>query len=109
MRRFAGPRRPAVVAHVADDHRAVTDLHLGAMVLADPHPLGESERLRQPGDRLAYIRIDEHGNDRSGRDRAVQLHYTSLDPRRMRSLERGNPLGTDAERPVQSQCTCTTL
>ena len=41
-RRLAGPRRAAVVAHVGDDHRAVAEAHLRAVVLADPHALARS-------------------------------------------------------------------
>src|ERR1035437_10441829 len=41
MRDLAGPRRPAVVAHVADDRRSLANAQLRAVVLADPDALGE--------------------------------------------------------------------
>ena len=44
--RLARPRRPAVVADVADDHRAVAEGELRAMVLADLQSLDEPERAR---------------------------------------------------------------
>ena len=50
-----------LVAHVADDHRAVTEPELGAVVLADPHSFGEAECRRQPGDGLADVRVDQWG------------------------------------------------
>jgi len=50
-----------LVAHVADDHRAVTEPELGAVVLADPHSFGEAECRRQPGDGLADVGVDQWG------------------------------------------------
>ena len=43
VRHLPGPRRPALAADVADDDRAVADLHLGAVILADLNPLDEPE------------------------------------------------------------------
>ena len=72
-----------LAVHVADDHRPVTDLELGAVVLADPDPLDEPERRPEPGDRLPHVRIDEDGNDRGRRDRAIRFHASSgSDPSR---------------------------
>ena len=45
------------------------------MVLADPHPCGEAERRRQPGDGLADVGVDQHGDDRGGRDAAAGFSY----------------------------------
>jgi hypothetical protein len=36
-------RRPAITAHVGDDHRPVTDPELRPVVLADPQPLHKAE------------------------------------------------------------------
>ena len=47
---------------------------LRAVVLADPHPLGEPERGTEPRDRRAHIRVDQHRDDRRRRDRAVAPH-----------------------------------
>jgi hypothetical protein len=58
---LAGPRRPAVTPYVADDHGAFADAELGAVVLADPHLLGEAESRRQPGNGLAPVGIDQDG------------------------------------------------
>ena len=58
VRDLARSRRSAVVAHVADDHGAVAEPELGAVILPDLHPLGEPERLAQPGDRLPHVRVD---------------------------------------------------
>ena len=50
-----------VAVDVRDDHAAVlADAHLRAVVVADAHPLLESERLGQPGDGGTDVRVDEH-------------------------------------------------
>ena len=60
--------RYAVVADVANDHRAAfPNIHLRPMVVADLESLDEAESLTQPTHRGAHIAIDEH-RDR-GRDR----------------------------------------
>ena len=63
--------RSAITPHVADDHRTVAEPELGAVVLADPHPLDEAERRRQPGHGLADIGVDQDGDDSGGRDGAA--------------------------------------
>jgi hypothetical protein len=52
---IARTRRAAAAAYVGDDHGAVTSPKLSAVVLADPHPLDEPERRRQPSHRLAHV------------------------------------------------------
>ena len=74
VRHLTRAGRAAVAADVGDDHRAVAESELRAMVLADADALGEPECLGQPGDGLAYVRIDENGNDLARRDGAVGLH-----------------------------------
>jgi len=63
------------VSDVADDHGAVlADSELRAVVLADSQSLRESERRREPGDRLPYVRVDQH-RDHGGRGhRPVRPH-----------------------------------
>src|SRR5262249_17837560 len=79
MRFLAGARRPAVVADVGRDHgAAVADVHLRAVVLADPDALGEAEGLGQPGNRFPHVGVDQNGHDRRRPDRAVVLHGPSL-------------------------------
>jgi hypothetical protein len=46
--------------HVPDDHGTVADAELGTVVLADPYPLDEAERIRPPRDGLADVWIDQH-------------------------------------------------
>ena len=62
------PRRPAVVAHVADDDRAVAEAELRAVTLADLQALDEPERSLEPGDGFSHIRVDQH-RDHGGRGR----------------------------------------
>jgi len=40
---FAGTGRSAITPDVADDHRAVTESELAAVVLADPHNAADSQ------------------------------------------------------------------
>ena len=68
LRHLARPRRSALAAHVAEDHRAIADGELRAMVLADLQALDEPERGAQPLDRLAHVRVDQDGNNGSCRD-----------------------------------------
>ena len=77
MRRLTRTRRPAIMAHVADDHRSVAERELRAVVLADLHALDEPERRAQPVDRLAHVRVDQDGDDRGGGDGAVRLHASA--------------------------------
>jgi hypothetical protein len=70
-------RRSLVAAYVGDDDRAVADTQLRAVVLTDPQPLLEAERLGQPVDSLPHIGIDEHRNDDRRRYRPVVPHSSS--------------------------------
>jgi hypothetical protein len=63
MGHLARTRRTAIAAHVGDDQGTVAEPELSPVVLADPHPLGEPEGSREPGDRLADIGIDQDGDD----------------------------------------------
>src|SRR5215472_15693599 len=74
VRELAGSWRPALSTHVGNDHGPVADTQLRAVVLADPNALDKPERPAQPVDCLAYIRIDEDGNDGGLRNCAVVLH-----------------------------------
>ena len=47
---------------VTDDQRAVAVAELRTVVLADADALREPERGLQPRDRLAHVRVHEHGN-----------------------------------------------
>jgi hypothetical protein len=68
-----GPRRAAIVAHVADDDRTVSAAELRAVVLADPNTLEKPEGGTQPVDRFSYVRVYEDGDDRGLGDGAVGL------------------------------------
>jgi hypothetical protein len=70
--------RAAVGAGVGDDHRAVAEPELGPVVLADPHPLLETERRGEPRDRGADVGIGQDRDDRRGRDGTVRLHGIRL-------------------------------
>lgn len=74
MRGLALPGRALVVAHVGDDHGAVTDGELRAVALADPQTLDEPERGAEPRDGLPDVRIDEDRDYDRRRDRPVRLH-----------------------------------
>jgi hypothetical protein len=74
MRRLARPRRAAILAHVADDHRPVAEAQLRPMILPDPHALDEPERRAQPLDSRAHVGVDQDRHDRRLRDRAVGSH-----------------------------------
>ena len=63
VRDLARARRPALAADVADDHGAVAEAQLRAVVLADPHALGEAEGRAEPGDGGAHVGIDEDRDD----------------------------------------------
>jgi hypothetical protein len=45
--------------NITDDDGAVTEPELGSVVLADPDPLDEAEGVRQPGNRLSDVRVDQ--------------------------------------------------
>src|SRR5439155_8572468 len=81
MRNLAWSRRPALVAHIANDQGSVAELELRAVAFADAHALHKSECLAQPVDRRADIRVDQHGYDGCLRAGVVSLHAcVSLDP-----------------------------
>src|SRR6476619_4374615 len=68
-------RRLLLPPDVGEDHRTVTaDTHLRPVVVADPDALDEPEGLRQPCDRRADVRVDEHRDDSGRRNRAVLDH-----------------------------------
>src|SRR6266567_8747577 len=46
---LAGTGRTPITPHIADDDSPVAEPELSAVVLTDPHPLGESEGRREPG------------------------------------------------------------
>jgi len=88
---FAGTWRNAVVADVANDHRAAfPNAHLRPMVLADLKALDEAKSLSQPTDRGAHIGIGEHRDRGRARDRSVRQHgraaYESARGRSIRSV-----------------------
>ena len=57
-------------AHIRDDQRAaIAEPQLRAVILAYPQPLGEPERIGEPGHRVADIGVDQYGNDGRIRDR----------------------------------------
>ena len=62
-----GRRRPPGGVRAPPTSATITppspNRQLRTMVLADPHPLREAERLPQPRDRGADVRIHEHGDD----------------------------------------------
>ena len=60
-RDLARPRRALVVADVAEDHGAVAEAQLGAVVLADPDALDRPERRGEPVDGGAHVGIDRTG------------------------------------------------
>jgi len=80
VRDLAGPGRPAIITHVADDHRAVSEPELRAVVLADAHAFDEPERRRQPGDSLADVGVDQNRIDRGGWNGAVGFHTRRFNP-----------------------------
>jgi hypothetical protein len=65
---LARPRRPAVLAHVADDDRSLAEAQLRAMVLADAYTLDEPERRAQPLHRRSHVRVDQDGDHGRGWD-----------------------------------------
>jgi hypothetical protein len=68
-------RRLAFVAHVGDDHRpGLLDVHLRAMVLADPHALHETEGLAEPRHGGAHVGIHQDGSYGGGGGGTVGLH-----------------------------------
>src|ERR1700689_1800407 len=75
VRNLARSRRPALLTHIADDHSALAEAQLRAVVLADPHTLEQSKRPSQPVDGLTYVWIDQDGDDSRLRDRAVRLQH----------------------------------
>jgi hypothetical protein len=73
--------RLLLTPHVGHDHRAVdADPQLRAMVLADPNPLDEPERLAQPYDRRPYIRVDQDRDHCRCRQGTVRQHPANLGP-----------------------------
>jgi len=68
---LARSRWHAVVAHIADDHRTVTEGQLRAVVLADPHALDKAECAGKPINRFAHFRVDQDRDDRGLRNGAV--------------------------------------
>ena len=54
------------------------DAHLGAVGVADPHALFETERILQPVHRGPHVRIHEHRRDSRGGRRAVVQHGQTL-------------------------------
>jgi len=79
------------MAHVADDDRPVSKAELRAVVLADPDTLGKPEGGTQPLHRLAYVWVDEHGDDGGSRNRAVGLQHGSKLPQCGRAILRPAP------------------
>jgi hypothetical protein len=77
VRDLAGAWRSAILAYIPDDHGTVAESELCAVVLPDPHPLDETEGRAQPGDRLAYIGIDQNGDDRRRRDGPIRPCLTA--------------------------------
>jgi hypothetical protein len=71
---LARARGAAVAVHVADDQRAIAEAELRAVVLSNPHPLREAERLGEPGDRLPDVGVDEHRDDGRVGDGTVLVH-----------------------------------
>jgi hypothetical protein len=63
VRDLTGPRGPALIADVADDHRASAKAELRAVVFADTYPLDKAERIAEPRDCLSHVWIDEDGDD----------------------------------------------
>ena len=61
---FAWARWAPVMPHIADDDGPVADAELRAVILADPDALDEAERGLEPFHRFAYVRINEHRDDR---------------------------------------------
>jgi hypothetical protein len=85
---------PAADATLADD---AGNVFLWALVEARD-PLDEPEGRRQPGDRRTHVGIDQDGDDRCRRDRAVGLHAASLD-RGIVSMPASSPIHDDQIRP----------
>ena len=77
---LARPRGTTLHAYVANDHGAITGVHLRAMVLSDADAFREPERVGQPRHRGSYVRIDQHGNDRGRRDRSIRSHEINPTP-----------------------------
>jgi hypothetical protein len=64
VRDLAGTGRAAIASDIAHDHGTISEPELSAVILADPHPLDETEGRRQPGDRLAHVGVDQDRDDR---------------------------------------------
>jgi hypothetical protein len=71
-------RRAMEATWLGHDDGAIADPQLGPMVVTDPQPLDEPEGRAQPGNRFAYVGIDQHRDDRGVRDGAVLLHAARL-------------------------------
>jgi hypothetical protein len=69
-----GPRRATAAAGVRDDQRAVVQCQLGAMIRPDTYPFDEGERLLEPIDGLADIRVGQHRDNGRGGNRAIGPH-----------------------------------
>src|ERR1700691_1123821 len=74
VRGLARPRRSAVVADITENHRAIANAQLRAVVLAYLHTLDNPERRAQPVNRRAHVRIDQDGDHGRFWDGAVGLH-----------------------------------
>ena len=71
---LACPRGTAITPDIGHDHRSVSDVELGAMVLTDSNPLAEAECASEKLDGFPNIWVDESRDDRYIRNRFVGPH-----------------------------------
>ena len=68
VRRAFTRGRAAIASGVRDDHGAVAEAKLGAVVLADPDPFDKAKGGAEPANRRLHVRIGQNRYDRHIRD-----------------------------------------